>query len=120
MAEAEYTCLSVPDHPLTESYIMSKAGEKEEYSTNNEAPTPYMEMYTQANKVPIADNILAALFSWLILAGFVILPGTFTSLKHSTILSSSKGREIIQKTVQNIPLLLIAGVIYIIRIIGIY
>jgi hypothetical protein len=78
---------------------MFKAREKEECSTNNEAPTPYMEMCTQANKVPIADNILAALFSWLTLAGFVMLPGTFTSLKHSTTLSSRKGGEIVQKTV---------------------
>jgi hypothetical protein len=78
---------------------MSKAGEKEEYSTNNEASTPYIKIYTQANKVPIADNTLIALFSWLTLAGFVILPSTFTSLKHSTMLNNNKGREIIQKTV---------------------
>jgi len=97
---------------------MSKAGEKEDYSTNNEAPTPYIEMCTQANKVPSIYNILAALFSWLTLAGFVVLLGTFTSLKHSTTLSSSKGGEIIQKTVQNVPLLLIAGVMCSIGIIG--
>ena len=97
MAEAERTCSSVPDHPLTESYIMSEAGKKEECSTDNETPTPYMEMCTQANKVPIVDNILATLFSWLTLAGFVVLPSTFTSLKHSTTLSSSKGREIVKK-----------------------
>ena len=30
--------------------------------------------------------------------------GTFTSLKHSTTLSSSKGGEAVQKTVQNVPL----------------
>jgi hypothetical protein len=104
MAETERTCSSVPDHPLTESYIMSEAAKKEECSTDNETPTPYMEMCTQANKVPSIYNILAALFSWLTLAGFVVLPGTFTSLKHSTTLSSSKGGEIVQKTVQNVPL----------------
>ena len=97
---------------------MSEAGKKEEYSTNNEPPTPYMEMCTQANKVPSIYNILAALFSWLMLAGFVVLPGTFTSLKYSTTLSSSKGGEIVQKTVQNVPLLLIAGVMCGIGIVG--
>jgi hypothetical protein len=97
---------------------MSEAGKKEECSTNNETPTPYMEMCTQANKVPSIYNILAALFSWLTLAGFVVLPGTFTSLKYSTTLSSSKGGQIIQKTVQNVPLLLITGVMCGIRIIG--
>lgn len=99
---------------------MSKVGEKKKYSTNNKALTPNIEIYTQANKVPSIYNILITLFSWLILAGFIILPGTFTSLKYLTILSSSKGREIIQKTVQNIPLLLIIEVIYSIGIIGIY
>ncbi|KAH6670205.1 hypothetical protein B0J14DRAFT_486400 [Halenospora varia] len=89
---------------------MSDIGEKEEYFTNNKTLTPYIEMYTQANKMPSIYNILAALFSWLILAGFVVLLGTFTSLKHSTILGSSKGREIVQKTIQNVLLLLMAGV----------
>ena len=89
---------------------MSEARKKEERSTDNETPTPYMKMCTQANKVPIVDNMLAALFSWLTLAGFVVLPATFTSLKHSTTLSSSKGGEIVQKTVQNLPLLPVAVV----------
>jgi hypothetical protein len=97
---------------------MSEAEEKEDCSTNNKAFTPYIELCTQANKVPSIYNILAALFSWLTLAGFVVLPGTFTSLKYSTMLSNNKGREIVQKTVQNVPLLPIARVIYGIRIIG--
>jgi hypothetical protein len=118
MVETERTCSSVPDHPLTESYIMSEAGKKEECSADNETPTPYMEMCTKANKVPSIYNILAALFSWLTLAGFVVLPGTFTSLKHSTTLSSSKGGEIVQKTVQNVPLLPMAGVMCGIGIVG--
>jgi hypothetical protein len=46
MAEMEYTYLLVPGYPLTKSYIMSKVGKKEECSTNNETPTPYMELYT--------------------------------------------------------------------------
>lgn len=118
MAETERTCSSVLDYLLTESYIMFKAGKKEECSTDNETPTPYMEMCTQANKVPSIYNILAALFSWLTLAGFVVLPGTFTSLKHSTTLNSSKGGEIVQKTVQNAPLLPMVGVMCGIGIVG--
>jgi hypothetical protein len=96
---------------------MSEAGKKEECSTNNETPTPYIEMYTQANKVPSIYNILAVLFSWLTLAGFVMLPGTFISLKYSITLNNSKSGKIIQKTVQNILFLPIVGVIYSIRII---
>lgn len=97
MAETARTCSSLPDHPLPESYIMSEAGENEECSTDDKIPTPYMKMCTQANRVPSIYNILAALSSWLTLAGFVVLPGTFTSLKHSTTLSSSKGGELFKK-----------------------
>ncbi|KAH8650368.1 hypothetical protein BGZ60DRAFT_389374 [Tricladium varicosporioides] len=80
-------------------------------------------MCTQANKVPSIHNILAAFFSWLTLVGFVVLPGTFTSLKHSNLLtyaqySSSEDGEIFQKIIQNVSLLLMAGVMCGIGIVG--
>jgi hypothetical protein len=74
---------------------MFKAGKKEECFIDNKTPTPYIIMCTQANKVPSIYNILAALFFWLMLAGFVVLLSTFTSLKHFTTLSSSKDGEIV-------------------------
>jgi hypothetical protein len=71
--------------------------------------TPYMVQSAQANQAPAWDNIRAALFSWLTLAGYIVLPGTFTSLKTSQTLSTSNGGRVIQDTLKNTPLLAIAG-----------
>ena len=70
--------------------------------------TPYMAKSTQANQAPTWDNIRAAFFSWLTLAGYVVFPGTFTSLKTSQTLAGSTGGRIIQYTLKK-GLLAIAG-----------
>lgn len=70
--------------------------------------TPYMVMSVQANESPTRHNILAALSSWLILAGYVVFPGTFTSLKNSHTLGDSEGGKIVQNAIQNVPLLPLA------------
>ncbi|KAH8653974.1 hypothetical protein BGZ60DRAFT_460367 [Tricladium varicosporioides] len=62
----------------------------------------------QANDAPIWDNLLAAFFSWLTLAGYVVFPGTFTSLEHSQTLTSSNSGKFIQQTVKK-ALLATAG-----------
>jgi hypothetical protein len=31
--------------------------------------------------VPLMDSILATIFTWLVLAGFIVLPNTFTTLE---------------------------------------
>jgi len=46
-------------------------------------------------------NILAALFSWLTLAGYVVIPGTFTSLRDSEKLGNSESGRVVQNAVQN-------------------
>jgi hypothetical protein len=42
--------------------------------------TPYMVMCTQSHQARNRYTISAALFSWLILAGYLVLLNTFTSL----------------------------------------
>ena len=81
--------------------------------------TPYMVMSLQANEAPTRHNVLAALYSWLIPAGYVIFPGTFTSLKNSRTLDNSTGGKIVQDTVQNVPLLPLAALCCIAGISGI-
>lgn len=107
-----------PDYPVTEIHATPESGNKDMRSADNGTPTPYMEMCTQANKIPRTHNVLAALSSWLTLAGFVVLPGTFTSLKNSTTLKNSKGGDIVEKAVQNIQLLPLAGCMFLIGIMG--
>ena len=80
--------------------------------------TPYMVMTLQANEAPAQDNILAGLFSWLTLAGYVVFPGSFTSLKTSNSLDDSKGGRIVKKVAQYVSLLPIAGLCCLIGISG--
>ena len=69
--------------------------------------TPYMIMSVQAIEAPMLHNLLAAVFSWITLAGFIVLPGTFTSLETPGRLGNSTGGKLVQNTVKNIPLLAI-------------
>lgn len=66
-------------------------------------------MTLQANEMAAKYNIFAALFQWLTLAGYLVVPGTFTSIKNSETFGDSKGGKAVQDAVQNIPLLLLAG-----------
>ena len=67
--------------------------------------TPYMVMSVQAIEAPRLDNLLAAVFSWITLAGFIVLPGTFTSLETSDRLGNSISGKLVQEAAKNIPLL---------------
>jgi hypothetical protein len=80
--------------------------------------TPYMKMFFQANAIPTRYNIFAALSSWLTLAGFIVVPGTFTSLRDSETLANNRGGKVLQNTVQNLPLLPVAGVLCLCGTIG--
>jgi hypothetical protein len=86
--------------------------EKEtEHNPKNKSSThtTYMAKTVQANDAPLWDSVRAAFFSWLTLAGYVVFPGTFTSLKSSQTLAASNGGKFIQQTVKNVPLAVIAG-----------
>ena len=65
--------------------------------------TPYKAMIVQAHEVPSAYCILAAVANWLFLAGFVVFPGTFTTISQATALG------VVQHAVQNAPLLVSAA-----------
>jgi hypothetical protein len=80
--------------------------------------TPYMVMSLQANEAPRLDNLLAAVYSWITLAGFIVLPGTFTSLGNSESLGDIKGGKLVQDAVHNIPLLPLAGICCLVGTIG--
>ncbi|KAF8862724.1 hypothetical protein BDZ45DRAFT_585061 [Acephala macrosclerotiorum] len=85
--------------------------EETEHNPKNKSSThtTYMTKTVQANDAPLWDSVRAAFFSWLTLAGYVVFPGTFTSLKSSQTLAASNGGKFIQQTVKNVPLAVIAG-----------
>ncbi|EUC39966.1 hypothetical protein COCMIDRAFT_110018, partial [Bipolaris oryzae ATCC 44560] len=64
-------------------------------------------------------NILATIFLWTLLAGFVVFPGTFTSLQNTSSLNSSVLGRVVQRTIQNIPLLTVAALFFILGTAGI-
>ncbi|KAL2128123.1 hypothetical protein VTI74DRAFT_9633 [Chaetomium olivicolor] len=43
------------------------------------AQTPYMNMLLSLDRIPRLHNILVSVFVWILLAGFVVIPGSFTS-----------------------------------------
>ena len=69
--------------------------------------TQYMRMLLQLDKIPELHNILAGIFTWLLLAGYIVLPGAFTSLSNSKVLADGAGKagKMVVKAVQNLPLL---------------
>ncbi|KAK9342183.1 hypothetical protein V1522DRAFT_440656 [Lipomyces starkeyi] len=73
--------------------------EETEHNPKNKSSThtTYMAKAVQANDAPLWDSVRAAFFSWLTLAGYVVFPGTFTSLKSSQTLAASNGGRFIQQ-----------------------
>ncbi|KAJ7253463.1 hypothetical protein C8J57DRAFT_1076705 [Mycena rebaudengoi] len=45
--------------------------------------TKYVNMLLALDSIPPLYNILASFFTWILLAGFVLFPGTFTNLKDN-------------------------------------
>ncbi|OQE16746.1 hypothetical protein PENSTE_c023G09054 [Penicillium steckii] len=71
--------------------------------------TPYVRMVFEADQVPWQHNVLASAAHWILLAGYLVVPGTFTSLQKSGAvqdeLMESEAGELILDTIQNPPLL---------------
>ncbi|RDH14287.1 hypothetical protein M747DRAFT_224202, partial [Aspergillus niger ATCC 13496] len=73
----------------------------------------YVNMLLDTEKVPLIDNILAATFCSILLAGYLVFPGTFTSLQTSASLKKASDANEVGRTaykaVQNVSLLGIAA-----------
>ena len=70
-------------------------------------------MLLSLDKIPRLHNILASFFGWIMLAGFIVFPGTFTSLaqlKNDAVVQQTPGASNILDTVQSLPLLVVAAV----------
>ncbi|KIX02414.1 uncharacterized protein Z518_08355 [Rhinocladiella mackenziei CBS 650.93] len=77
--------------------------------------TRYMEMLLHLDDIPRIYNIFASLFTWIILAGFLVVPGTFTTFKESDALNgddnnvSTEVANAIVDSIANIGLLWLSG-----------
>lgn len=52
------------------------------HGTPSQMDTQYVNMLLALDDIPKLHNLLAKFFNWILLAGFVLFPGTFTSLKN--------------------------------------
>ncbi|KAH8691914.1 hypothetical protein BGW36DRAFT_347873 [Talaromyces proteolyticus] len=68
--------------------------------------TRYTNMLLEVDRIPLTHTVLAAFFQWLLLAGYLVVPGTFTSLESSTTLKNSS--SVVIRTIQNPPLIAIS------------
>ncbi|KAJ5120838.1 uncharacterized protein N7515_010226 [Penicillium bovifimosum] len=77
----------------------------------------YVRMIVEADEIAWQDNILASAAHWILLAGYLVVPGTFTSLQKSdtihTGLAQNEAGEWILNTIQNPPLLATACVLFV-------
>lgn len=84
--------------------------------------TRYMEMLLELDYIPLSHTFLASLFHWMLLAGYLVIPGMFKSLQKSdTIKHSLNGKgaeETVLHTIQNPPLLAIACSLLLIGVAG--
>lgn len=80
--------------------------------TYNSHDTRYTRMLKEEAQMDWKYNFYANAANWILLAGYLVVPGTFTSLNKSnevekTLQSNDAGRVVL-KTLQNPPLLAIA------------
>lgn len=80
--------------------------------------TRYIRMIVDSDQLPWEYNVIASLAHWVLLAGYLVIPGTFISLQKSDTLKqgliNDKTRKTILKTIQNLPLLATASVFFVI------
>lgn len=80
--------------------------------------TRYVQMVVQSDEVIWEINALASASHWILLAGYLVVPGTFTSLKKSegfgkTLEGSAAGNAVLN-AIQNPPLLTTACFFFVI------
>jgi hypothetical protein len=66
--------------------------------------TQYMNMLLALDGIPRLHNMLAAFFTWILLAGFVLLPGTFTSLQTAGADVQNESEKEVLNAIQHLSL----------------
>ncbi|OPB43631.1 hypothetical protein A0O28_0099190 [Trichoderma guizhouense] len=114
-----------PFHLQPSSSPNSNNTQKPSLKHANSEHSRYVQMLLQQDDIPLLHNILASVFVWLLLAGFLVFPGTFTSLQASVAKQgdndhtfSDQAAKLLVKSIKNIPLLVIAAVMCGISAIG--
>lgn len=79
--------------------------------------TRYMQMLLEVDYMPWMYNVIASIAHWTLLAGYLIVPGTFTALQKSgqvqDALAKDQVGEAVLNTIQNPPLLAFACILFV-------
>ncbi|KAF4609977.1 hypothetical protein D9613_010564 [Agrocybe pediades] len=70
--------------------------------------TQYVNMLLALDDIPALHNIAAQFFTWILLAGFILFPGTFTNLQNDNGTLPDSVRQELLKVVNNLPLIAIS------------
>jgi hypothetical protein len=116
------TLQEVPE-PNNEGFSMPRI--PGEYPTNSPhfttedwiLSTPRTKTLIELDKIPTRHNLLAIFFSWLLLGGYMVLPGTFASLHNFEVGKDNRISKVL-RAVNNRPLLIAGGASYFIGVIG--
>lgn len=65
--------------------------------------TQYVNMLLALDDIPAIHNIAAGFFNWILLAGFILFPGTFASLQNLDVPADQLSAKLIH-TITNLPL----------------
>jgi len=80
------------------------------HGTQSQMDTQYVNMLLALDDIPAVHNLSAGFFNWILLAGFILFPGTFASLRN---LSATNGGQVpssLINTVTQLPLYIVAWV----------
>jgi hypothetical protein len=90
----------------TESNARRESQDPHVHSTHRvgQMATKYVNMLLALDKISGFHNILASFFVWILLAGFVLFPGTFTSLQNQKVITGSDVGKKVLNTVAHVPL----------------
>lgn len=90
--------------------------------THKGSPIEYGKLLLEFERTPLVYSILAPGFAWVLLAGYLVLPGTFASLRSSKTLKPTATKNEIGSNlydhIERVPLLWAAGILCCIGVIG--
>ena len=92
----------LPPIPNSSPHLSNNQGRQR--GGHQQMDTQYVNMLLAMDDIPTTHNLLAAFFNWIYLAGFVLFPGTFTSLKALTAENGGTVPGELVNTVTQLPL----------------
>ena len=99
--------------PKSERQPPSKAPVRPEYTTQPSAQTRYVDMLLGLDTIPRSHNLFASFSTWILLAGFIVVPGTFVSVEDNKRLQKdakdSRVDHAVLNTVKHASLIWVAG-----------